>query len=233
VLIEMNDEYKIWDKLQQETAKRKLNYGPVGFVQLYMNRQLVEEKFNLVVAKGREFVAQKIFNVNTFSSGVRPDWRGYTISHFGVGGGGAVADGDLFTLQGPAICDAGMYRPITLGNNAYLNDTSGYDSGETSLYRYVDAVKPITIDGSITLESVQYPEGDPTPDCTAYTKVKCQCVVPQGEPSGLQSGASVQISEAGLYFTSGQNVQMFSHICFSPKFKEKESELIIVWYILC
>lgn len=228
------DEYQIWDELQKKAVKENITCGPIGWVQMYMNKKLVLDDHNLVVAQGREFVAQKIFGIYAYSGGNRPNYTGYKISHFGIGGGGAVASGDTFELKGPAICDTGMYKPITLGNNAYYDDPSNYDAGTTSLFRAVDSIKPITGDGgSVLLESVSYPEGSSTPTCTFYTKAKCTCIIPAGEPSGLSSGSSIQISEAGLYFTSSSTVKMFSHICFSPKFLEKESELEIIWYILC
>ena len=33
-------------------------------------------------------------------------------------------------------------------------------------------------------------------------------------------------------FVSGSTAKLFSHICFAPKWKEKESVLTIQWYIL-
>jgi hypothetical protein len=201
----------------------------LGWVQVYLNRKKVFEGSNLVVARGREFVAQKIFNVNTFDGGVRTDWRAHIISHFAVGSGGATVNSDSVSLNGPYICDNGLYQPITLGNSSFLEEPSAYSSGD-GIHEYVDAVKPITTDGSILMESDVY-TGDST--CTYYTKMKCACSIVDTEPSGLAPGASVEISEAGLYFVNGSDAQMFSHICFPPKWIEKESSLDIIWYILC
>lgn len=240
MFIEHTDEYKIWDKLIQESSiKNPLKFGPLGWVQIFINNNLVEEKSNLVVAQGREIVAQKISNIIMTTSGTNApkDYRGYSLTHFGIGGGGAVANGDTFTLEGPAICDTSMYRPITLGVTSYLNEPGNYDAGSTSLYRYINSVKAVSDatanTGTVQLEAVGYPEGDPTPDCQNYTKIKYTCIVPSGEPGGLAAGASIQISEAGLYMVSGTDAVLFSHICFSPKFKELEAEFKIIWYILC
>jgi hypothetical protein len=223
------DDYKVFDTLLQQ-GKKKPKTGVLGWAQVLINHQKVFEGPNLVVAQGREFVAQKLFNINLFEGGNRQDFRTYNISHFAIGSGGASASGSSYTLLGPYICDLALNQPIQLGNTAYLDEPSNHNSGD-GIHVYSDAVKPITTDGEILLESDDYGGGA----CTFYTKVKCVCKIPAGEPSGILSGESVQVSEAGLYFVEGttENVKMFSHICFPPKWKEKESDLTINWYILC
>ena len=76
-------------------------------------------------------------------------------------------------------------------------------------------------------------------------KIKNTCIIPAGEPYDLGIGESVKIDEAGLYFVLNSavdpdndppiysNPKLFAHICFAPKWKEKESQLTIIWYILC
>jgi len=227
IVMNHNEDYKIWDSLR-DTAKKQR--GPVGWVQMYLDKKKVFEGNNLIVAQGREFVAQKIFNINNKEdASLRPDYRNHTISHFAVGSGGATVAGDDVTLNGPEITDTYLAEPISLGDAAYLNEPSSYTaSGESPLvHTYEDAVKPITTHGELFLEPVTY-------DATEYyTKVKCSCIIPAGEPSVIDAAASVEISEAGLYFVNGSDVKMFAHICFAPKWKEKESQLTIYWFILC
>jgi len=238
-----NEDYKIFDKLIAG-VNNKPRSGPVGWVQVYMNdhnlarRTPDHEGSNLIVAKGREFVAQKIFETNIMGDGTtRTDFYNYKVSHFAVGAGGAVVSGQDVTLQGPAIADTALYQPISLGDEIYLEEPSHYSDTTESpvVHTYENAVKPIMTHGDIYLEPVSY-EGAPD----YYTKVKCTCVVPAGEPSMLAPGASTPINEASLYFvnaaladTDPAKLQMFSHICFPPKWKEKESNLTIFWYILC
>ncbi len=226
------DDYKIYDKLANQSNQKR---GPLGWVQVYMNEKNLKNKKpdfeggNLVVARGREFVSQKIFNIIDFDGGSRTDWRAHNISHFAVGSGGATVNNDIVTVNGPFICDTGLYQPINLGNSSFLEEPSNYSSGD-GVHEYTDAVKPITTDGSILLESESY-TGDST--CNYYTKVKCSCSIVDGEPGAIAAGSAVEISEAGLYYTNGADAQMFSHICFAPKYKEKESTITIIWYILC
>ena len=213
------DDCVIFDKLENQMKKGAR--GPLGWVRIFLqtkNGLVYDEGSNLVVAQGREFVAQKIFE----TYGARPDWTGYKISHFAIGSGGSTIDGGGgITLNGPLICDTQLLTPIALGiGSSYLTEPGGT----------AEAVKPIIDDGgSLELESESYGGGL----CVNYTKMKCTCIIPAGEPEYLGTGESVRVDEAGLYFVSGTTPLMFSHICFAPKWKEKESTLTIVWYILC
>ena len=222
--LEIIEDYKVFDKL--ETYLKKGTRGPIGWVRIFLRSKkglIYDEGPNLVVAQGREFVAQKVFNSFAYSGGVRPDWTGYVLSHFAVGSGGSTVSGSpsIVTLNGPYICDTGLLTATSLGIAGYLTEPGG----ETL------AVKAITASGgSKYLESVSHSGGGSS--CSYYTKMKCTCIIPSGEPSSLAAGDSTKIDEAGLYFISGATVKMFSHICFAPKWKEKESELTIEWYIL-
>lgn len=216
------EDYKIFDKL----AENKQSNGPIGWVRIFLNTKhgmVYDEGSNLVIAQGREFVAQKVFDTNLYSGGTRPDWRNYKISHFAVGAGGSTVLGSppTVTLNGPYICDTTLISTTSLGTAGYLTEPSGT----------VLSVKPIISDGgSSYLEPVSYTGGSGS--CSYYTKMKCTCIVPSGEPTTLAPGGTTKIDEAGLYFVYSASVYMFSHICFAPKWKEKESTLTIQWYIL-
>ena len=209
--------------------------GPVGWVQMRYKGILEDLGFNLVVAQGREFAAQKLFNTISYDGGTVPvDMRDRYISHFAIGGGGATCSGDTFVLTGPTVCDTHLYKAITLGSSSYLNEPHVFT--QDGVFYYQDAVKLITASGGSTyLESVTYTGGS---GCSYYTRVKNTCIIPSGEPQGLDPGASVPVSEAGLYMVEPDNgsyfdtALLFAHICFPPKWKEKESELQIIWYVL-
>lgn len=222
-----SEDYKIFDRLAKSPGR-----GPKGWVEIFLNhRKKIFEGNNLIVAQGREFVAQRIFNVYSTESGNRNNLTGYTISHFAVGSGGATIDGGEVTLVGPVVGDTGLYESIGLGDSSYLEEpANNEDASESPLvHTYQNSVKSITADdGTVYLEPVSY-EG--TSDwCTT---MKCSCDIPAGEPSQIAAGESVQINEAGLYLVSGTTAKMFAHICFPPKWKEKESAITLVWYILC
>ena len=208
------DDYKIFDRLGSSKQP-----GPKGWVRMFLHKNPtflgspVFEGPNLIVGNGREFAAQQIFN--TASSG--NTWTSYSVTAFGVGSGGATISAGSPIITDPSLDDVGLNSPITL-NSSFDDETSSSTAG---------VVKPITTDGSITLMDGEYGTG------TYYSKIKCVCVVDANEPTSLGAGDSQQISEAGLYFTSGSTNVMFSHICFAPKWKESDSILTIEWYIIC
>lgn len=236
----LNLKDSIAKKNDEETFKKLENYlkntntvGPLGWVKVFLQKnkdakkQLVFEDHNMVVAQGRNFVAQRIFNYADAT-----DFRNYRISHFSVGAGGASVNNDTVTLLGPNVCDTHIYKPITL--NSTHNEPGNYDNSALSnslkdIYTSVGAVKPID---SLELISESYGEGTSI-TCAYNTKVKCECIVASGEPNALASDGYVPINEAGLYLVNGTDAKMFAHVCFPPKYKELDSILTIEWYILC
>lgn len=209
----LSDEYKIFDQLNN-TAKQKSKAGPLGWVRAFiqkkgdLSKQLFFEGPNMVVAQGRYFVAQKIFTLPDTSV----DYTSYSISHFGVGAGGATIDGDSVSLLGPHICDRSLYKPINIGgthNEPIIYDNSALSDDLKELYSSYGALKPID---NFTLVSEPYEETGST-SCEYKTKVKCECIIGTGEPPALTINGYVPISEAGLYFVSGEEARMFAHVC--------------------
>jgi len=211
----LKDDHKIFDYLASQP-----NPFVKGWVRMYMHKKMsnrgkpVVEGNNLVVGKGREFSAQRLFHTD---NGSPNNWKDYVITGFGIGSGGAsIADGEP-VLNDATLDDSGLFDPIIL-NESYNSEQS---SGTTGV------IKPITTDGSVELMEGGYGSND------YYSKVKCTCVIKDGEPTFLDPGESQQISEAGLYATAGSDNILFSHICFTPKWKENESIITIEWYIIC
>jgi hypothetical protein len=214
-IITYNEDYKIFDSLLSNP-----NPFAKGWVRMflhknpnYLQKDLIFEGSNLIMGKGREFSAQRIFNKASTGN----DWKAYVLTSFGVGSGGATIESGIPIVNNPTLDDLGLTTPISLDN--------GYDTEVNSTITGV--VKSIETDGTIELLDGEYGTD------TYYSKVKCSCVIAAGVPTTLNPGESVQISEAGLYFTSGTDNVLFSHICFTPKWKEKESGITIEWYIIC
>ena len=211
----LEDDQKIFDRLASEK-----NPFVKGWVRLFLHKNMkekgkpVDEGNNLVVGKGREFSAQRLFDNNTGSSN---DWKNYIINCFGVGSGGATISDGTPVINDAALDDGGLFTPITLNDSYYTETNSGLNG----------VVKPITTDGTVELMDGGYGSG------THYSKVKCTCVINNGEPTGLSAGEAQQISEACLYFTNGTTNHLFSHICFAPKWVELDSILTIEWFVIC
>lgn len=243
----LQEDYQIFDMLAKgmNTSKKS---GPLGWVKILFDHKKHFEGPNLVVGQGREFTAQKIFNTDVILQDTvighseNDAMYDYKISHFAIGSGGAtIIDNNEFSLEGPIVTDTCLLRPITLGISSYLTEphlmtgtTDPYTETDNDLHKSIYAVKPID---SVYLEKgIQYPQSNLL---DWYTKVKCTCIIPENEPADLGIHQSVQVSEAGLYFTNyqregGANIaKMFSRVTFPPKWKELESIMTIIWYILC
>lgn len=233
----VEDDYKIFDKLAHQ---RRMIGGMVGWARVFKNAELKDgvrvagtgeccyDDHNLILAAGRAIVAHKLFDQESSQNLAK-----FTVTHFAVGAGGASLDSNgLVTLLGPYICDTGLSKPISLGS--FQDEPGGYIGTPPSLYNAQGAVKPITVDGSIVIENETFENSinDPT-TCSHGTRVKCTCTVIPGEPSGLNTGASVPISEACLYATYGNTILPFAKICFPPKYIELADTFIIDWFILC
>lgn len=213
----------------------------VGAIRMFKDGELIQNlKTNLVVALGRQYVAQRIFATAhasetevyaSTSSGVNIwDW---TISHFGLGSGGSVVVGSYVNLLGPDVCDQDLYQAVALSGNPpdpiYLT-TPGDTLKNISKVAY--AVKPIKPNG--TIDIIKATDVD-CPGLSQYSYVRVVCSKYPGEPNYLTSDDDyININEAALYYSNGSSkVRMFSHICFPPKYIEKKAELVIEWYILC
>lgn len=184
---------------------------------------------NIVVSNGRRFVAQRLFNINSNQS--EPNVMNYTISHFGIGKSGTNIINSVINVVGPTVCDQDLYEPIPLtgGTDATILRSPG------DLVQGVNptpgVVKPILPTGSIDIISttdISCSSG------TTYSYVRCTCVKSIGEPNYLNNDDDyIMINEAALYYTYGSMVHMFSHICFAPKYPEKQVEFGFEWYMLC
>ncbi|MFW6219357.1 MAG: hypothetical protein ACOC33_00685 [bacterium] len=233
-----NDNY-IFNKLIEHKLKNKIT-SPVGYVQIFIDDKCVDESYNLVVGLGRAFTAQRIFNITTTEFYQQePDYTNHIVSHFAIGAGGSViTSNDNYTLQGPHICDEHLYRPISLGDLTYLNEKVDYYEEDNPYFHNQYCIKPLQ---EKVLVETRFPTQpiEENSICSYFTRIRCICRVNSGEPGLLEDGHSVQISEAGLYAVNedenleDRNPVMFAHVCFSPKFKEKEKTFGLKWNILC
>lgn len=235
------DQENLYDKLNY-IRNKKPNDLVVGAVRMFLDGEIIEDvKPNLVVALGRQYVAQRIFGIahpseTEIPSSTNPNtvaiWN-WKVTHFGLGSGGSVVVGSYVNLLGPETCDQDLYEPLPLvgnpGDASYLTSPGDSYKG-VSATKYV--AKPIEPSGTIDLTAAS--------DITCsygptYSYARVVCTKFPGEPNYLDSDDDyVTISEAALYYSnSSTKVRMFSHICFAPKFIEKKSEYVVEWYILC
>ena len=214
----------------------------LGAVRIFNDGKIIQDITpNLVVAMGRQYVAQRIFglahpNETELDDPMNPDkipiWE-WKVTHFGLGSGGALIVGNYVNLLGPEVCDLDLYEPISLSGNP--GDPS-YLTSPGDAYKNIQptpfVVKPIKPSGTIDIV------GADDLDCSfgrTYSYARVICTKFPGEPNYLENEDDyLNVNEAALYYSNGvDKVRTFAHICFSPKYIEKKSELVIEWYIMC
>ena len=221
--LEITDNYKITDKLLKnqrvlDSNKQPDTSGVKGVVlEMYKDGKLIDRNVpNLVVVPGRRYNAQRITGKK------HPDdplnLVDFTLQHFGLGMGGSTISGDNPVLVGEDLCADDLHNPIEL-NSSYLTSPKGVDGVGKEMEEV--NIKPNT-----------------HVDCTSplnLTWVESICVKAEGEPLWLEAGQSVKIDEAMLYISDPDKtvIYPFAHSCFYPKWIEKESEFVLIWYTLC
>lgn len=211
----------------------------LGIVRIFENNILNTDQTedgwltNMTIATGREFVAQAITKKNSPSS-MFGDITQYKVDAFGIGSGGSTIDvNNNVTLNGPVLCDYGMYSPLYINSNC-LAAVDNQGSLKNNIVKFIESIGPGEELGSITME---VPLSSDFQVCNRnyYTVIKNVCVIDNKEPSNIGVGNSVKIDEAMLFLTSpiGTNPLPFAHICFAPKFIELETTFKIEWYVIC
>ncbi len=234
-----HDKFNIHDVIN-----KKQQVSPfLGLVRIFENGKLNTDQSpdgwltNMTIAKGREFAALKLFNktktisssiVRGISSPYTLDFSTFSIDSFGIGSGGTHFEtNNTIHLNGPSVCDHDLYTPIAINTNALTNS-----DGVSYVVKQIENPNDIEV---IISNSTEYN------DCKAYyTVVKCICTVTALEPTYLTAGQTVKVDEAMLYSTSSdpsitdptKRVVPFAHICFEPKYIEKESIFVIEWYVI-
>ena len=152
--------------------------------------ELIADEENLVVLKGREFLAQKMSGLT--AGGV--DYSNYQIRYFGVGSGAIeTSDG----VQDPNDDDESLNSPIkfsTSGINTSSNDYRYINNG------YFKRILSTTNDTSGNIQIIQETHEINTSDgstktVNAYTEIKFTLIIEKDE----LVGKPVNFNEAALY----------------------------------
>lgn len=200
----------------------EIKRGPTGFVEIHEidekgNKKLVG-KSNLVLYLGREYVAQRIVDVNLFP--LLPDNNGKPtkdeyICWLGLGEGG-VSGADPFDPNPPINNDENLYTEIPI--SATDPQCGDWRAGDGAYYKL-----PLT---SVTFEQ------DTANDDRFLIIVTIITV-------GGQHANGYEINEAGL-FTASSNVpgptslgpfHIFARVTFPTIIKTSDRQLVFSWYI--
>ena len=199
----------------------------IGLPSVYdLNGNLLAEEENLVVLRGREFLAQKLMQMPS-SSG--EDLTEYRLEYFGVGSGGTTS-GTTPTTNGPYDNDIDLTSPAvfsTTGINSSLNN-----------YKYIDNgyLKKITSDGSVEIikEDHTINTSSGNVELQRYTSIKFVIKLTETEPASKP----FRFNEAGLYAVKYVNgvptgdKLLFAKFTTLDKYLDTNDGILIEWHIL-
>lgn len=197
-----------------------LNYndrGPKGYVEIYEILPGGEKKLigrpNLVLYSGREWIAERIFNVNNSDTTSAP---GDFIYWVGLGDGGAPA-GDPLNPIAPTSTDDGLNNDIMIN----ASDSTNADYRTTPVAGYYKQ----PIDGVTFLQDIN--------NNNRYLIVRVTITV------GADNANGYNLSEAGLFAGSSRSggttgpFTCYARTTFPSIVKTSSRLLTFIWYIYC
>ena len=194
---------------------------------------------NLVVLKGREFLAEKFSDID---GPVPATYANYKIRYFGIGSGGAEDDvnGDPVVKKGPYANDDDLYIPAQFQTGNSADGHTYIDNGYLKEI-LADATQGAGIEILQDTHTITTETG--TVDVQAYTTIKFTMFINGDEPPA--SDRPFEFNEAGLwaveYDSAGNpvinadgtaNKVLIAHFTTTSKFLEGTESVKIEWYIL-
>jgi len=196
-----------------------IGYGLKGRVEITdVHNNRILEKSNLVLYKGREWLAQRAAN---FLSPVEQDHNrtNHYINYFTVGIGGATP-GDILTPLSPEKTDEDLNTPVLLNTNdsTYITKTRDNDA----LTYQLKTITSKTFKNDLLNQN-------------RYLIVQFQTMLLNSDANGPNGNSFFDINEAGLYIgdesgTPG-SVSIFARCTFSTIRKDNSRGLVFNWYI--
>jgi len=201
-------------------ANRKAQQrSPKGYVEIYEvddsgNKKLLGKR-NLVLYIGREWLAQRIINIDNTNVTSTPS---EFISWFGLGDGGVIP-GDPLNPAPPTLTDTNLNTQIMIT----ATDSSAAD------YHLIDSEHPEDGFYKIPFDSVEFEQDNLNDD--KWLVLRISTTVGAGYANGKQ------LSEAGLFTAASDaggysgNFTIFSRVTFPSIVKTSDRRLIFTWFL--
>ncbi len=200
--------------------------SPQGYVEIYevddSNNKKLIGKHNLVLYIGREWLAQRIVNLDNATVTSTPS---EFISWFGLGDGGVIL-GDPLDPSPPALTDTGLSSQIMI--TATDSSAGDYhvagDSTATPGFTY-----PKTGFYKIPFDSVEFEQDALNDDKWLVLRISTTV--------GAAYANGEQLSEAGLFTATSAaggyagNLTIFSRVTFPSIVKTSDRRLIFTWFL--
>ena len=188
--------------------------------------ELLAKETNLVVLRGREFLAQKLMP-GVSNSG--EDLSNYRLDYFGVGSGGT-AGGTTPTTIGPYDNDIDLVQPAIFSSSGIHSSVNGY--------KYISDgyLKKIDSDGSVEIIREDHIINTNTGniELQRYTSIKFVIKIDQNEPTNKP----FKFSEAGLFAVKyiddvpTDEKLLFARFTTLDKYLDTSDGIIIEWHVL-
>lgn len=184
-------------------------------------KYLLQESKNLVVYRGREWVAERLFNKDNGSLIDSPPLASHAIYWLGVGSGGA--SGDPLVPVPPTNDDTNLGDESPISSDATTSIYADYHDKDGTDYWFKHP-----FDGG-TVEFEQDPNND-----NKYLIVKATTTLANEE---CNFPAYNDLSEAGLFVSSSGAAMsagpwnLFARVTFSTIQKTATRSLVFTWYI--
>jgi hypothetical protein len=193
---------------------------PKGWVEIYevdpkSGQKKLINKSNLIVYQGREFVVQRIFDVENLDATPTKDeflyWMGF--------GSGGVRPADPLVPTPPTLTDTDLNSLVMISatdSSAADYHVAGGDYPDTGFYKY-------------PFDKVEYERDYNNEDKWLIGKITTTL------GTALANGS--QISEAGLYSAESRNpgysgqFSMFARVTFPTLIKTVDRRIVFIWYI--
>jgi len=216
VLIQISDSYGdncLGDGCNIPVDAEEVSRKPQGIVEIFEvdedgNKTLVERSKNLVLYTGREYLAEKMLNVDNAST--YTDLDDY-LCWFGLGDGGA-DPADPFNPYPPSNNDTALINEIPISTT----DSTCGDLRGGSYYKH-------------PFDSTAF-EQDSAND-NAWLAIDITTTIAADDANGYE------LSEAGLYLASSHSAgysgdfHLFARVTYPVIIKTASRRLIFVWYL--
>ena len=199
---------------------------------------LVEDTSNLILYRGRNWLAQRAFNSNMSARSVNPSWKDLYLNWFAVGSRGSTSD--------PLVPASPTLQDYQLGNQLPISSVPASDFITVSGVQFhaFDSTYPQFLYDTDVNNSTLWSGCQQTDNVQGLSNMRCdgfligliKVTVTSNECNGPATPGYQDINEAGLFFglaspTLPTDLGIFSRVCFSTIRKDVTRELVFSWYI--
>ena len=206
------------DAVQSNNGRDNVN--PQGFVEIYDVDENGEKKLvgkhNLVLYQGREWITQKLVNLD--NANVSESTYDMWINWFGLGDGGVLPADPIDPIP-PVLTDTDLYSLVMIN----ASDASSAD------YNIVDSTHPEEGYYKHPFDSVEFEQDALNDDKWLVIKITTNI--------GVDDANGNQLSEAGLYTAASDSggysgpFALFARVTFPSIIKTSDRRLIFRWYL--